>query len=124
MKSPPSRLAPIALVLSVPRGASALYTSAAFFFPAYPPVRFMRRPCRDNLLNGGACDASPLGGQGNDRLVFQDTGQLFGSGGFEDGSGFDMVEIVTWWRLKPLQNASLPSPRKAKFRLLMVGADL
>jgi hypothetical protein len=31
-------------MLSVPRSASALYTRAAFL-PAYPPVRFMRRPC-------------------------------------------------------------------------------
>jgi hypothetical protein len=78
----------------------------------------------DDLLNGEAGDASLLGGPGNDRLVFQDTGQLFGSGRFEGGPGFDMLEIVTWWGLKPLLNSSLPSLRKAKFRLLMVGADL
>jgi hypothetical protein len=53
-----------------------------------------------SLLNGEAGDASLLGGPGNDRLVFQDTGQLFGSGRFEGGPGFDMLEIVTWWGLK------------------------
>jgi hypothetical protein len=82
------------------------------------------RTYRDDLLNGEAGDASLLGGPGNDRLDFQDTGQLFGSGRFEGGPGFDMLEIVTWWGLKPLLNSSLPSLRKAKFRLLMVGADL